>query len=659
MNVDGVCYYMPAWFYADAARWMPDLTVSFAAEQSWRINGRRIQLSPQGWPLKLANETGTITNISVGPASTVITSIKHGLTDGDHIRIRGSNSSPNVDKFVRIAKIDDDNFSIYEYNAQGQLVPVLITTAGNAGDWNFKEVAQGLTLRSNGKHYPGGYYTLKFKGKGTVTLSFWASGRYRNTTGTEMSWSVKVTPDDNSAGVYIQISETDPTDPVRDIHFVMPYYSDNDPYVEDRYVREVFHATFLRRLKPFGVYRFMDTFQTNNNNIVKWEDRTPPDYGTSSRTVFYDGSIVNVERIARTNLFWDNWGDIIRVTTAIPHQLKSGHSITVSGIFSTPYSGCIYVLDGTTFEMRSPNATETPKTTGQWGMKVSSGPQYEVGIKLCNRLWRDMWICVPALADDNYVRQLATIIKRNLYKQLKVYIEYSNEVWNGMFTQYAVAKGYAASLGYSPDCNKGYAERSKRVFDIFYEVFGDQAPQRLVRLVASQAVNSWHMGRITSYMDGKFDAISCATYFGPESGFTWSATTTADQVMDSVIRALDSGVFTTKIKAYADITKDYSTRLGRKIQLLAYEGGIGVMAPKDYLAVGWETQVHPKIVDAYNKWFKIQEDLGFDVSCPYAYVGNWAQWGLWGHLHYQDDWVTLARAPKYKMVYDYALKNNG
>lgn len=48
-------------------------------------------------------------------------------------------------------------------------------------------------------------------------------------------------------------------------------------------------------------------------------------------------------------------------------------------------------------------------------------------IQLCNSMHLDAWINVPARADDDYIRNLASLWKAGLDKDLNVYFEYSNE----------------------------------------------------------------------------------------------------------------------------------------------------------------------------------------------------------------------------------------
>ena len=82
-----------------------------------------------------------------------------------------------------------------------------------------------------------------------------------------------------------------------------------------------------------------------------------------------------------------------------------------------------------------------------WSAK---GVPVEVMVDLCNRLKLNPWFCMPHLASDDYVRRFAEIVKRDLDPALKVHVEYSNEVWNGIFEQHRYAEEQAKKLDLGP-----------------------------------------------------------------------------------------------------------------------------------------------------------------------------------------------------------------
>src|SRR5262249_27268821 len=69
------------------------------------------------------------------------------------------------------------------------------------------------------------------------------------------------------------------------------------------------------------------------------------------------------------------------------------------------------------------------------GRQTVNGVAWEYVIELANTLDKDIWVNVPAEASDDYVRQLATLLRDKLRPDVAVYVEYSNEVWNWGFDQ--------------------------------------------------------------------------------------------------------------------------------------------------------------------------------------------------------------------------------
>ena len=110
-----------------------------------------------------------------------------------------------------------------------------------------------------------------------------------------------------------------------------------------------------------------------------------------------------------------------------------------------------------------------------WGSP--NGAPIEVAVQLANAVSADAWLNVPVMADDNYITQMATLVHSQLGKTQKVYVEFSNEVWNGIFTQYryAVTQGqsvFASGLGSEFDYNRNwYGMRVAQTCDIWKSVW--------------------------------------------------------------------------------------------------------------------------------------------------------------------------------------------
>lgn len=151
--------------------------------------------------------------------------------------------------------------------------------------------------------------------------------------------------------------------------------------------------------------------------------------------------------------------------------------------------------DNFSYDRPYPVATDLQKyftassQQGTYKMRVAA---YERMIDLCNRTGKDMWICVPIFADDDYVEEMATLINDNLDPGLHVYLEYANETWNTGFKAYTYHQDKGVELGL-PGLNapyKGQAYhvlRSLQIFKIWTDVFGAENSglnKRLVRVLS-------------------------------------------------------------------------------------------------------------------------------------------------------------------------------
>ncbi|HEX4589790.1 MAG TPA: hypothetical protein VH120_07665 [Gemmataceae bacterium] len=291
----------------------------------------------------------------------------------------------------------------------------------------------------------------------------------------------------------------------------------------------------------------------------------------------------------------------------------------------------------------------------RWSTDAGAPP--EVMIDLANARHAHPWFCMPHLADDDYVRRFARLVKERLRPDLKAYVEYSNEVWNWVYpaTHHADAEGKRLKLG-DPNFGRYYAQRSVEVFHIWEEELGRE---RLVRVLASQFVNSWLTEQVLTWKDAykHADALAVAPYFGHEFGSPEAApavaTLTAPELLDRLAVEVD-GPNKKQIEAQAALARKYG------LPLIAYEGGphlVGVGGAENnqaLTALFVAANRHPRMSEIlkrhYQNWFA----AGGETYVTFVYVEAPGKSGSWGVLEFQDQ--PVADAPKYKAILDLLKK---
>jgi hypothetical protein len=321
----------------------------------------------------------------------------------------------------------------------------------------------------------------------------------------------------------------------------------------------------------------------------------------------------------------------------------------------------------------SPLVNWSERTTPNSATQASAkGVALEYIIDLANKLKIDPWLTIPAEASDEYVWNFAAMVRDRLDPSLKARIEYSNEIWNNIFTQssYVAAKGLEQGLddnGFTAGLYY-YSERAVEIFKIFDETFGDSRDERVVRVLSGQASNPWTGEQILAWKDAyKYaDAYAIAPYFdgfGDADGDGWSdlndpdmvnqtITLTPDQIIDNMMLEIP-----TEIKQMFDVNYNIATRQFG-LDLLAYEGGPHLTSYQ----FDWDKQDsmtelflaannNPRMRDVYGAYLNQWEQSGGTLFNQFVDVNASSKWGFWGALEYQNQ--DLATAPKYGGLMDF------
>ena len=295
--------------------------------------------------------------------------------------------------------------------------------------------------------------------------------------------------------------------------------------------------------------------------------------------------------------------------------------------------------------------TDRPKGTTFGG---KNGQSIEDIVQMSNETKTNPWVHVPHLATDEYIRKMAEYVRNNLDSSLKVYLEYSNEVWNGQFTQ----AQYMSALG-KKNGVQGFVEyglKSKEVFDIWSSVFFDKS--RLVRVLGTQFSNPWlsemMMERVPSLV-GSVDALAVGYYVGGLSDST-TQTMSDEAILDYMLT-----VNLPKTKEQLIQQKKIADKYN--MDLIAYEAGQHLVAHHNQFRdndsfvekltrINRNPKMHALYRDMYQQW----KSVGGGLLVWYRTSYKPQKWGTWGLLENTNQ--DINDAPKYR-AFKEIMKDDG
>ena len=314
---------------------------------------------------------------------------------------------------------------------------------------------------------------------------------------------------------------------------------------------------------------------------------------------------------------------------------------------------------------------------------------YEAMIELCNEMDADLWLTVPHLATAEYRANLAHLIRTGvdratgertvepLQDDLKVWLEYSNEVWNWNFAQ----SKWVLDNVEGDALDDKYARKAKELFDAFEAEFGGS--DRLVRVIATQT--GYSDGRRSQQrlaaleaLGGTADALAITTYFAHdlEQWIVDGWPVTKDEALDELSARIGTGPFTPDGDEHGrnhNQVPHYRTAAEHGVPVVAYEGGPHLLPERPVVppgATGQEPEKQkaarlvpelkafiqdlerdPRFGEIYRQYLARHEASGLRVNTPFVLVSGWRDSGQWGHME------SLApgadEAVKYRAILDF------
>jgi hypothetical protein len=373
-------------------------------------------------------------------------------------------------------------------------------------------------------------------------------------------------------------------------------------------------------------------------------------------------------------------GDYIRNIRIFPEALLSGVSAGAAPpLFNPAFIDRIAPFRALRF-MDWSRANRDPATTWSERPKpgdarwTTHGVPLEIMLALSREASADPWITLAHAADDDMIRRTAETVRELLPEGRRVFVEYSNEVWNQIFAQhrYALMQAKAAWPDAGADdftlLLNWYGRRSAEICDSWRSVFGT-ASEAVVCVISAQSVNPytarqaldcplWSEAPCT---DHGIRALAIAPYFGGylahpdalDKVSDWAAK--ADAGLDGLFTELEQGGATSNSPGrgvIATVSKEVAAQRKeadrRSLTLLAYEGGqhmANVFGSLDEAVIELFARANrdPRMGSLYSEYLAAWRRAGGGLFMNFTDIERASQYGSWGVLEH----VGQSSSPKY------------
>jgi hypothetical protein len=312
---------------------------------------------------------------------------------------------------------------------------------------------------------------------------------------------------------------------------------------------------------------------------------------------------------------------------------------------------------------------------------------------------RDLWINIPAEASDEYITELARLMRDRINPDLNLYLEYSNEVWNFGFGQYVwnkaaardeVCDNYAAPFTTQPPCtqisttsnlnipdvsaNTGggrpnreeiwarrrHARRTKEIGDKFREIFcedlGAGAAARIRPVLSWWAIQPQEYDEMLQWLRAQYGdpsqylyGIATTAYFGVGTAIFQNPAATVEEILAAMETSLNNS--DGNRQRFIDVARAFN------IKAMTYESGSATGDVNSQFI--FETNIANRIraersqrngefsrSNLADHWFNLPNGGG-DLFMQFALVSAYNRFGSWGLT---DDIADVNRNFKYAAV---------
>jgi hypothetical protein len=323
------------------------------------------------------------------------------------------------------------------------------------------------------------------------------------------------------------------------------------------------------------------------------------------------------------------------------------------------------------------------------------GVPWEIVIELANQAMINPWINIPHLADKEYITELAKLFKEKLDPRLKVYIEFSNEVWNWNFKQTQDANTFGRQRWAKDTNNDGVIDTTElaaapgesylswqgmKIQEMCNtwknEVFLEKDKTRVKCITGSQTNNSATFNKVLEcplYVAENpnnkpchtdIDILAMSAYFN--GGLTDDTslqalkteviqTTDREALMQKLIQQIKDGSSypafnSTGLAEEKDNFEKYKKMADKyNMDLAVYEGGTHITAngkdlqnDADIIRLFIELNRRPEMYDIYTELLTDWKNSGGTIFNHFVDVDEPSKWGSWGSMEYLNKPIETA-----------------
>jgi hypothetical protein len=307
------------------------------------------------------------------------------------------------------------------------------------------------------------------------------------------------------------------------------------------------------------------------------------------------------------------------------------------------------------------------------------GVPVEMMVELANRNRADPWFNMPAMATDDYITQFALLVRHQLMHNRKVYVEYSNEVWNGIFAQgdYVQAQGQAEYGNVDSPFTlriNWHGERTAQMCDLWKTAWGSEA-NRVACVLGAQAANTWTATEAADcplWTAGKpcsghgIAAVAIAPYFGNYMGSPDAESTVEAWTLDDLFAEINSGgqlsggpTGGALAESGGWMADQATAAAARDLELVSYEGGqhlvgVGGVENNDTITALFNSANRDaRMGTAYTSYLNSWRTQGGHLFMHFSSAGDYSKFGNWGAVEYLDEQNT----PKQQALMDFIDAN--